>query len=128
MKTEKICFGENCFEVEVVKNIFDKAKGLSGRKSLDPGKGMLFAFAITGIYPFTMRNMLMPLDIIWLDKNWRIVDIRENCKPCKGYICQPIIPKRFAKYVLEVNGGLCEKLGVAIESRAELKTTPRGTR
>ncbi len=128
MKTGKICFGENCFEVEIAETIFEKAKGLSDRKSLDENRGMLFTFRFMSHHIFWMKNTLIPLDIIWLDKNYKVVDIRENNKPCKGFLCPPIIPRKLAKYVLEINGGLCQKLDITIGGIAELQTIPRGTR
>lgn len=116
LKISEICFGENCFEVEVARNIFDKMKGLSHRKSLLEKHGMLFEFAFSSIHPFTMKNTLIPLDIIWLDKNLKIVEIKENCEPCKTFFCPAIIPKKSAKYVLEINAGLCKKLGIKVGS------------
>lgn len=114
MKTGKICIGENCFEVEIAKSLLEKTSGLSGRKSLDEKRGMLFEFSFNSIHPFTMKNTLIPLDIIWLDKDLKIVDIRADCEPCGGFFCPPIIPRKISKYVLEINGGLCEKLGIKI--------------
>lgn len=116
MKTGKICFGENCFEVEVAASILDKSRGLSNRKHLDKNKGMLFVFRFNAIHAFWMKNTLIPLDIIWLDKNFRVVDIKENCEPCRTFFCPAIIPQKSAKYVLEINAGLCKKLGIKIGS------------
>jgi len=120
-KTGKVCFGKMCFEVEIARTILEKIKGLSGRKSLGEDKGMLFAFDFQSIYPFSMKNTLIPLDIIWLDKNMRIVDIRKVNKPCISFFCQPIIPRKLAKYVLEINCGLCDKLGIKIGDVSEIK-------
>lgn len=123
MRTVKICFGNNCFIAEEATTIFEKARGLSGRKSLDADKGMLFSFGFSGIYPFTMKNTLIPLDIIWMDKNYKVVDIKENCAPCRGFFCPPIIPSRFAKYVLEINAGFCERLEIKIGEEAKSDLT-----
>ncbi len=120
MKTGEICFGENCFEVEIAKTIFEKIRGLSGRKSLAENHGMLFEFSISSIYPFTMQNTLIPLDIIWIDKNKKIVDIRENNQPCRGFFCPPIIPKKLSKYVLELNAGEAKKANLEIGDVATL--------
>jgi uncharacterized membrane protein (UPF0127 family) len=77
-----------------------KKKGLSGRAELKDGNGMLFIFHISKRYAFWMRDMNFPIDIIWLDKDFKIVYIKENATP-ESY------PKLFksenlAQYVLEV--------------------------
>jgi len=55
--------------------------GLSGRKSLPEGNGMLFDFGIPGKYGFWMKDMLFPIDIIWLSESGIVVDIVENATP-----------------------------------------------
>src|SRR3990172_7339338 len=60
----QVCFGQECFEVEIADSPEEQAKGLMGRESLEPGKGMLFVFPEEGIYPFWMKDTLMPLDMI----------------------------------------------------------------
>ena len=121
MRKGKIFLGENCFEVEIAETIFEKVKGLGGRKSLGKNSGMLFVFSMSSIHPFTMKNTLIPFDIIWLDKNYKVVDIKENNKPCISFLCPPIIPRKLSKYVLEINGGLCEKLGIKVKDAAKIE-------
>ena len=65
-----------------------------------------------------MKNTLIPLDIIFIDKDWKIVSIQKNAQPCKADPCELFTSGGAAKYVLEINGGLSEKLG--IESGAEV--------
>ncbi len=112
-KTAKVCFNQNCFLVEIAKKPVEKKRGLMFRKSLEQGKGMLFVFDEEGNYPFWMKNTLIPLDIIWLDKNQAIVFIKENAPPCTE-ICDSINPKRDAMYVLEVNSGASRQLKLKI--------------
>lgn len=75
--------------------------GLSGVESLDEQAGMLFIFDKVGYYGFWMKDMLIPLDIIWIDEKGKIVHIEENVQP-DSYptIYESRTPARF---VLEVN-------------------------
>ena len=118
-KTGKICFGKSCFEVEIARTLMEKARGLSFRKSLLENSGMFFAFWFQWRHAFWMKNTLMPLDIIWLDKNYIVVDIARDSKPCTGLLCPAIIPSKPAKYVLEINAGLSKKMSIEVGSKAE---------
>jgi len=117
-KNSQVCFEENCFEVEIVKTQAEKAKGLMFRKSLEEDKGMLFVFDKEGIYSFWMKNTLIPLDIIWINSNKEVVYIEHNAQPCEE-ICGSLSPSKNSKYVLEINGGIAERLNMNIESKLE---------
>lgn len=84
----------------------EKIKGLSGRDSLAKDTGMLFVFSDKGIYPFWMKNMKFPIDIIFINDN-KIVDLFENAQvPTLGQTDADL--KRYkssenANYVLELN-------------------------
>lgn len=86
-------------------------KGLSGRKNLCAGCGMLFVFNNRQERTFVMRNMNFPLDIIFIDGE-RIVKIHKNLPP------EGMEPKNFynsdapVNFVLEVNGGFTDKYKV----------------
>tara|TARA_Y100000310_G_scaffold103009_1_gene101144 strand:+ start:1990 stop:2415 length:426 start_codon:yes stop_codon:yes gene_type:complete len=101
---KEVCINEKCFQVEIAKTSEEKAKGLMFRENLDENKGMLFIFEKQGIRSFWMKNTLIPLDIIWINKNKEIVSIKKNAQPC-DIICNSIIPDSEALYVLEVNAG-----------------------
>ena len=117
----QICFGNDCFAVEIASRAKDRQKGLMFREDLEKDKGMLFVFKKEGEYSFWMKNVLMPLDIIWLDKDKKVVHIAENCQPCPQPPCPSIKPGKKAKYVLEINGGLALKKGIKEGDRAELQ-------
>ncbi len=102
--------GTQQFNIEIARDDKSRQLGLSGRKSLDQNKGMLFVFEKKGIYSFWMKKTLIPLDIIYID-NDKIVFIVKNAKPekeVKGTL--PIYtPSVQADKVLEINGGLSDK-------------------
>jgi len=105
-------------DVEVVTTPASMARGLMFRKNLAENSGMLFIFPNSAKHSFWMANTLIPLDIIWINEDKKIVDIKHSAPPCSNNIiqsyCTPYLPKEKAKYVLEVNGGWCEKNGVKI--------------
>ena len=113
-KLGQVCLGERCFTVEIAKTQAQQDKGLMGVRELDKSKGMLFVFDKEGIYPFWMKNTLIPLDMVWIDSNNKVVFISENVQPCKTLLCPSVFPTAKAKYVLEVNSGICKEIGLRI--------------
>ena len=113
------------FEAEVVKSPAARARGLGGRTDLCPQCGMLFIFETDNYHAFWMKGTLIPLDIIWLDKNWQVVDFTAFAQPQAGRPDEelPVYrPKTPARYVLELPGGTVEKIrGFKIGSRVELE-------
>jgi uncharacterized protein len=117
-RLEKVCFKNNCFLAELADDQEKIADGLMHRDSLGQDRGMLFIFGRPGIYDFWMKNMLISLDIIWLDENKKVVFIAKNAQPCGESLCQSINPNTKASYVLEINGGLAEKINLGIGDQA----------
>ena len=64
-----------------------------------------------------MKNTLIPLDIIWINGNEEVVSINKNSQPCKKDYCPIIKPTKDAKYVLEINGGLSEEIGLSVGNK-----------
>ena len=83
------------------------------RKTLAEHDGMLFIFQDEDSYSFWMKNMNFPLDIIWVDKDKKIVDIKKNVPACLGP-CQPLSPSAKARYVIEVSAGFTDRHSVSI--------------
>ena len=90
-------------EVSVADTASSRARGLSGTDSLPWGTGKLFIFDTPDRYSFWMKDMRYPLDIVWIDSTWRVVDITYNVAP-ESYptTFSPSIP---VQYVLELNTG-----------------------
>jgi hypothetical protein len=91
------------------------------REHLAGKEGMLFIFEKEDIYSFWMKNTLIPLDIIWLNKEGRAVFIKKNAQPCSLEICPGIVPDATALYVLEINAGKAEEIGLKIGEQLEIK-------
>lgn len=93
--------------VDVVSKPKDRQKGLSGRNSLGINEGMLFVFPKKGNYGFWMKDMVFPIDIIWIADN-KIVGIEENVQPESGVEAEfltPYFPPEPVNKVLEVRAG-----------------------
>lgn len=115
---DRICFDNNCFTVEVVSSPEDRARGLMFRESLPADQGMLFLFEEEKVYPFWMKNTLIPLDIIWLDAEKEVVFISEETPPCEADPCPVYNPGAAALYVLEINAGQAAAQGIEVGERA----------
>ncbi len=110
----QVCFDDSCFYVELATTPDEQSRGLMFRDHLDQDRGMLFVFPKEDLYPFWMKNTLIPLDIIWIDENKEVVFISKNTQPCGELSCPMINPGEKAKYVLEVNAGVSDSIGLLI--------------
>lgn len=90
------------FHVELAITAEELRDGLMGRRVLERNQGMLFIFSNEKILGFWMKNTLIALDIIFMDKNLTIVHIAKNAVPMSLDIISSIKP---AKYALEIAGG-----------------------
>ena len=99
------------FNVEIARKKIDRDKGLMFRKKLSLDKGMLFIFPNESIVSMWMKNTLISLDIIFISKNYKIVDIIKDAKAMSKDILTSSVK---AKYALEINAGLVKKLNIAI--------------
>ena len=101
------------FEVELATTPQERAKGLADRKELCDQCGMLFIFDKKDYHSFWMRNTLIPLDIIWLDEDWQVVDFIAWAQPqgARSLSDLPVYqPKKMAQFVLEVPGGTTKRI------------------
>jgi hypothetical protein len=64
-----------------------------------------------------MYNTKIPLDILWLDENYKTVFIKHNAQP---YSRELIKPDKKAKYVLELKGGTCKKIKLKVGLRFDI--------
>ena len=101
--------GELLFRVELANTPAERARGLMYREQLGADDGMLFLFDRTQRQSFWMKNTLIPLDMIFIDAGGTIVGIVENAEPLT---MTSRSVDAASKYVLELNGGTCRKLGI----------------
>jgi len=120
--TPAVCINKTCFNVEVVSTPETRAIGLMFREQMDNDNGMLFVFEKEDIYYFWMKNTLIPLDMIWMNKDKEIIYINKNTPPCKHDPCLSYGPNEDSLYVLEINGGLTDTLGINVGDTFEFKS------
>jgi uncharacterized protein len=101
--------GEIEVKVEIVATPAKIQKGLMFREHLPLDAGMLFLMDAEEEHPFWMRNTLIPLDMLWISGDMKVVGIVENAEPLTETLRTVGKPSR---YVLEVNGGWTKKHGV----------------
>jgi uncharacterized protein len=100
------------FTVELASDEKTRNKGLSGRRGLQDGHGMLFILDNSKENYFWMKGMKFSIDIILFDSRKRITEIYENLPLCTD--CPFIRPKKPASYALEVNSGEANKCGLKV--------------
>lgn len=98
--------------VQIADSVDEQKKGLSGIKNLDINKGMLFVYQTKLVHNFWMKDMFIPIDIIWISDN-KIVDISQGLVP-ESYPDSTYSPKHPVNKVLEVNAGFVKKNNIKV--------------
>lgn len=101
--------GVHGFNVEVADTEQERARGLMFREEMAADAGMLFVYPDSAPRAFWMRNTLIPLDIIFADARGTVVSIAANAVPGDE---TPLPSDGAAQFVLEVNGGVAQRLGI----------------
>lgn len=112
------------FEVEIAADDVSQTRGLMFRDSMPADHGMLFVFDSPTIHVFWMKNTYIPLDILYFDQNYKLVSMQQRVPPCHSMVddqCPRYPSTGPAQYVLELNAGTADKLGV--KEGDELKVT-----
>jgi len=114
-----VCFREICVDAQIADTPDERALGLMYRTSLPENEGLFFIFDASERHPFWMKNTLISLDVIWIDENYRVVDI-QSLEPCEEDPCESFTPNSRALYVLEVNSGFADANGISIGDKASV--------
>jgi uncharacterized membrane protein (UPF0127 family) len=110
--------GPQKFKIELALTDAQMEQGLMFRRTLAPDAGMLFDFKMPTNVTMWMKNTVLPLDMLFLDERGRIIDLHERAVP---YSTDIIASKAPARYVIELNGGTVERLGI---KRGDQVTSP----
>jgi hypothetical protein len=97
------------FAVEVAASPQEQARGLMFRTELGPNEGMVFPYAAPQMMGFWMKNTPLPLDIIFIDPDRRVLNIAANTVP---YSLDSVYSTGPAIAVLEIPGGRAAELGI----------------
>ncbi|MBI2086633.1 MAG: DUF192 domain-containing protein [Candidatus Zambryskibacteria bacterium] len=107
-----VVVGKNNIEVEIADTEEERAQGLSDKGTLETGHGVLFIFDEPAKYGFWMKNMHFPIDIVWIDENWKVVGIERLINP--NTYPKAFYPPDNIKYVLEIPAGEAQKYDIDI--------------
>lgn len=111
----KINIKENIYTLIVSRTDEDKARGLMNVSYMKSNEGMIFIYENEVKYGFWMKNCLIPLDMIFINKDGKVVDINKNALPCKeNIVCPTYYPDFNYKYVIELNSGQIDEIDLKI--------------
>ena len=117
-KIKNILIASTTIPIEIASSSEDMLRGLSERKNLEYGNGMLFIFDNLGSHGFWMKDMNFPVDIIFINENFEVVGIEKNLSTSTY---PEIFGEEFiSKYVLEVSAGFADKSGIKIGDKTDL--------
>ncbi len=109
-KSKTVVLNDQKFKLNIADTPAKRQQGLSGRNQLEPYQGMLFVFDDNNSQCIWMKDMTFSLDIIWLDEQRKITDIKKDISPetYPGSLCVN------GKYVVEVNAGTADNINLQI--------------
>ena len=96
-------------DIEIADNDYEVQTGLMYRKSMEANRGMLFIFPEDAPRSFYMKNTEIPLDLIFINSKFKVVNIEKNAEPFNE---KSLLSEGPAKYVLEVNAGSSDKWNI----------------
>jgi uncharacterized membrane protein (UPF0127 family) len=101
--------GELTFQVEVADTPTKRELGLQYRRDLPVDRGMIFLFPVESEHAFWMKNTPIPLDMIFIGRDRKIVGIVEQALP---FSTDSRSVPGASQFVLEINGGLAKRYGI----------------
>jgi uncharacterized membrane protein (UPF0127 family) len=112
-RTPWVEVGGERFQVEVADDDAERARGLMFRDAMADDHGMLFIHDRQEPQAYWMKNTRIPLDILYFDRDRRLVSQQRDVPPCSaGDRCPPYPSRAPAQYVLELNAGQAARLGL----------------
>ncbi len=108
------------YRLELARTPEELQQGLMFRESLPERTGMLFLFTDSGVHQFWMKSTMIPLDMIWLDANGKVLFVSAETPPCKADPCPNYGPDKPAARVLEIAGGMAKKEKIEVGSVLKL--------
>jgi uncharacterized protein len=100
-------------KAEIARNSVEFETGLGGRPCILPDQAMLFIFRAPDRYPFWMKGMKFPIDIVWITANFKVAAIEVDEQP-STYPASKFVNQIPAQYVLELKANRSKELHMAI--------------
>jgi uncharacterized membrane protein (UPF0127 family) len=108
------------FQIEIADTPASREQGLQYRETLSASQGMLFVFPDEDVRTFWMKNTPLPLDLIFISADLKIVGIIPNTTP---FSLAPLSVSKPSRYVLEIKGGAAESAGIHTGDNVNLQLT-----
>lgn len=114
-----IASSSNAYNILLANTEALRKKGLGGRTAIAENEVMLFVFKESAEHFFWMKDMLFPIDIVWLDSDKKIIHIENNVSP--DSYPKSFGPQADSRYVLEFKEGTALKENLKVGSRVVFK-------
>lgn len=108
-------------DLEIADEPAERQMGLMFRQSLAPNAGMVFIFPTTEIHAFWMHNTYIPLDMIFIGEDFKVVGVVANAVPQTDTSRSVGVP---SKYVVEVNGGFAAQQQIETDTVVTFENVP----
>ena len=118
--TTQVRLGSSVFNVQLATTEPAREQGLSGVEKLAKNGGLLLVYEKVGIHGIWMKDMKLPIDIIWMNSEKKVIYIVTDASP-ELDITKTYLPKSPAKYVLEIPAGAAKKSAIKIGDTAVFK-------
>ncbi len=115
-----IFINNQAIQVSIADNDEERRQGLSGVTRIGDNEGKLFIFDKAGYYGIWMKDMLFPIDIVWIDEEFKIVHIEQNVTP-ETYPSSYNSPVP-ARFVLELNAFFIDTYKIQLGDRVSIPT------
>ena len=123
-RTPWVEIGGERFQVEVADDDDERARGLMFRDAMPADHGMLFIHDRQEPQAYWMKNTRIPLDILYFDRDRRLVSQQRDVPPCSAGDACPIYPSNApARYVLELNAGQAARL--KLQDGSDIRFDPK---
>jgi hypothetical protein len=111
--TVPLYLGSGVFDTKIAYTQAEREKGYSGVASIADNQALILAFPHDDIWSIWMKDMKVPIDIVWLNQDKKVVYIVKNASPDVGTDVK-FVPKSAARYVVELPAGTVDGKAIAI--------------
>jgi hypothetical protein len=116
-----VCGDNNKFNTYIAKSNSERDKGLSVFNKIKSDEAMIFSFDVLDKYSFWMKGMKFPIDIVWLDQDKKIVDVKSDV--AVNSYPESFAPSTESLYALEFNAGTVNNLNIKIGDICEFDSS-----
>ncbi len=117
----QVIINNSTFDLEIADTQIKREKWLMWYEKLEKNKWMLFVFDDEDYYSFWMKGTLIPLDIIWISKDLKVIDVVSALPPKNGEVLETYAPRNKCLWTLEINWWLAKKYWIKIWDSVEFK-------